>query len=362
MPSPQNSKSDGMHLLPKQVFILVEKILKNNKVQIIYPNASKSPNTLIVIPNRMMTFDMTSRLYTNLHKALSNYYPQSYFYAGKDETLIRKYKTILVNANKDISIKIFAGLHKTKTPEVLRPGIAFELYFESIIKGEISKLKDLQKEYGRPLIPLSFFNLTLNLFDNKNKNSINIFNIVDAKRVGQTNDKPDVELIRRLDTGSPRPTIKISLKQGNFGFWSSANTYRDALEILDRNISDGIVSINTSMSGARSFSSGIRGIYVPATKEETKKFCFGEGKNKVEYIVINSKYQGIDENFVMNVICEKIYRETSPSDLNELMKDVYLLIEETEPGRGGAKIMKGFDIKFVNGEKIKDKEYIKGIR
>lgn len=362
MPSLQNSKSDSVYLLPKKVFILVEKILKNNKVQITYPNTSKSPNTLIIIPNRLMTFDMISRLYINLYKALSNYYPQSNFYIGKDENLTRKYKTILVNANKDISIKIFTGLHKTKTPEVLRPGMAFELYFESIIKDELSKLKDLQKEYGRPLIPLSFFNLTLNLFNNKNKNSINISNIVDVKRVGQANDKPDIELIRRLDNGSPRPTIKISLKQGNFGFWSSANTYQDASEILDRNISHGIVNINTSMSGVRNFQLGVRGIYIPATKEETKKFCFGEGKNEVDYIVINSKYQGIDENIVMNVICERIYRKTSPSDLTELMKDVYLLIEEADPGKNGSKILKGFDIKFVNGEKIKDKEYIKGVR
>ena len=365
MPSPQNSKSDSMYLLPKQVFILVEKILKNNKVQIKYPKDNKSPNTLIVVPSGTMTFEMISRLHANLYKAMSNYYANSYFYIGKDEDLIGKYKTILVNSNKDVSIKIFTGLHKTKTPEVLRPGMAFELYFESIIKGEVSKLKELQKHYGRPLIPLSFFNLTLNLFDSKNKNNINIFNIVDAKRVGQSNDKPDVELIRRLDNGSPRPKIKISLKQGNFGFWSSANAYDGALKVLDDTVANNKIIINTSLSGVRSFPIGIRGIYVPATKEETKKFCFGEGKNEVDYIVINSKYQGIDENFIMNVVCEKIYRKNSPSDLAELMKDVYLLIEEAEGGKtgmGGSKMMKGFDIRFVNGGKIKDKEYIKGVR
>jgi hypothetical protein len=359
MPSPQNSPKNIIYLLRKPVFEFIEKILKYNKVRIKKPN--KTPNTIIILPDKNFTYDQITRLHANILKSLNKHFPKSYFSAEIDTSSIAKYKTILVNTNKDISIKILVGL-KEKKPEVLRPGMAFELYFESIIKDEISKLEDLQKEYGSPEIPLSFFNLTLSLFNNENKKYINISNIVDAERVGQNKNKPDIKIMRESDSGSRKPTIKISLKQGNFSFWSSANTYRNALEILDNNISKGIISVNTSMSGLRSFPSGIGGIYVPATKEETKKFCFGEGDNTVDYIVINSKYQGIDENLVMDVICEKIYSKTSQSDLTDLMKDVYLLIEETEPGENGSKMLRGFGVKFVNGKKIKNKEYIKGIR
>jgi len=89
-----------------------------------------------------------------------------------------------------------------------------------------------------------------------------------------------------------RTEVNISLKKQNFSFWSSASKYSAAKNILDYLVKSNIISV--SNAGGRgvitNLSTGkpLVGIKTKATIGEIKKYCFGDGENKVDYILIQS--------------------------------------------------------------------------
>lgn len=359
------------HLLKKQVEIILDKILNNlartkdqeyRKSKIIYRG---SPNTFGVLPPSNNTYAMNENLFNIILSGIIHQYPNAYITtdkqilsSGRGGRLKSSFNRILINRDRSISIRVFLNLSE-KVHEVLRPGIAFEEYFFSFISENLNDLKSLGlKTIGHPL--LHRYNLTLKIESPGLLNKkILVENITGVKRVGQSNDKPDIEIICRGINRIPKPKVKISLKQANFGFWSSANRYTEAFNILEGAINSGKVEVITNPSGLSIFSGGISGIYVPATKDEISKYCFGEGVNRVDYIVIGGRYQGMDEFRVMNVVCDKFY-QYSQTDINKLHtdKEVYLLISQ-DPSKKASGLVgpngkryQGFDIRFVNQSNI----------
>lgn len=352
----QNNKS--VHLIYNQIYKIIQNFSTKYKYTI--QKYDKSPNTIIIKPINM-TPEMIYNMYDYIFKQLSSYYfPNSIFKSDTETTKSARYKRILVNANNDISIKFFISADTSKKPYLLRPGMAFEAYFVSIIKEEIVKLKELQKELGTPLIPLHIFNLTLDIFNKSTRKTISIDKIVDIKHIGGSNQKPDAQINRRL-----KPNIKISLKQENFGIWSSANRYRTAFDILNKNVEENIITLNKNISNIVSFDGDVNGLYVKATIDEIKKYCFGEGLNQVDYVVISSYFQGIDENKVIHIESNKVYKKGNISDILKMQSDVFLLISENpEKNASGVSPYRGLDIQFVNSSSLntRGKKYVKGIR
>ena len=343
------------------IFNQVYKVIQNfaSKYRYLIRKNADEPNTIYIKPVNM-TSEMIYNMYDKIFKELSSYhYPNSVFTPGKAESKGARYKTIIVNASKDISIKFFTGRIE-KRPKILAPGMAFEEYFTSIVNDQITELRTLQQELGTPLIPLHIFNLTLNILDRSTRQYINLDKIVGIKNVGKANKKPDVQIDCRA-----KPSIKISLKQGNFGMWSSANMYTEALNVLRKNEEKNIIQLNKNTSSITTFGEGVNGVYVTATIDEVKKYCFGESPYQVDYIVINTRLDGIDENYVIHINTDKVYKRTSMQDLYKLQSDVFLLISEDPTKRAsGIRPYYGLDVQFVNSALLKNvnKKYVKGVR
>lgn len=317
---------------------------------------NENPNTFFIHFNNK-TKEQIYNTYDKIFKALSSYhFSTSVFTPGEDTSSNVKYKTILVNSNKDISIKFYIGIQE-HSPRILRPGMAFEEYVLHIILDQISHLKSVQRELGTPIIPLHIFNLTAEFTSSRKVSKID--KIVSVAHVGRANKKPDIKIIRRS-----KPDVKISLKQGNFGNWSQANTYSNALSILNNNINKKVIELNKNTSGIYSFKNNIDGFYVPATTPEVSKYCFGTSPDIVDYIIINSHFQGIDENNIIHINSEKIY-ENNLKDIETLRNDVFLLISYDPTSNATAlKPYRGLRVQFVNSEVIKNgaKKYTQGIR
>lgn len=347
----------------------------SNKKDRRFSSALKSvegkPNTFHIISPDSNTYEMNVSLFANIFKELNRLYPNGHISITTPEkigtgAIKSNFNRIIINKG-DISIKVFLNRTK-KVPEMLRPGVALEEYVASMIKDDLRDLKDwmLGLKIGSITAAPMLHKLNVKMeIQASNNTKIIITNITGAKRVGASKQKPDILINCRNVNRKPLSSVKISLKQSNFGYWSSANQYKQALYILENAIATKKVNVNTTTSGISIFDDKVNGIYVPATKEEVSKYCFGEGINRVNYIVIDGSYQGMDEFNVIHMNCNRFYSDNL-RDIERLQKDVFLLIsEDIQKNPSGLKRTdgtgyRGFDIQFVNGTKLKEsgKKYI----
>jgi hypothetical protein len=197
-------------------------------------------------------------------------------------------------------------------------------------------------------------NLNLVLFEN-NRQKYTVNGITSIQRIGQELGKSDV----RIKTKN-RTEVNISLKKQNFSFWSSASKYSAAKNILDYLVKSNIISV--SNAGGRgvitNLSTGkpLVGIKTKATIGEIKKYCFGDGENKVDYILIQSfdagdfrdiRKTGGGQDYKLELNSAIIYKENS-NDIIRMRNDVYLTIV---PSSGNSSALlpnyPGFRIQFA---------------
>jgi hypothetical protein len=300
----------------------------------------KKSNTINILPKEK---EKGKEIFEDLYKRLKVVYPNSLFEKNIDGNIGK----IRVNKNNVISIRV-ALPSSVKMSSVMKPGEAYELYFTSVLIDGITELKELRKKLD---IPDSIFNaynnLTLNIYGSNKK--ISIGPIVEATKVGQAGLKPDVRISCRN-----KSDVTVSLKQGNFSFWSSADTYSPRpLNILKTAISSGKVVLRATSSGTTSFEDSrgnpIGGIRVPATRGEVEKFCFG-GPGGVDYIVVSAKNTNFNtKNKIISMQALAIYKNNSTSDVTRMLPDVFLVIKR-DPKRNASGLTgyKGFSISFVN--------------
>jgi hypothetical protein len=245
---------------------------------------------------------------------------------------------------------------KEKLPEILRPGSLNEEYFTSVINDAIVKLNETKKEVGLPRI----FNprLLIGIYENNVKKYM-IGPIVSIERLGQELEKTDV----RIKTDNK--IINISLKKENFSFWSSASKYSAAKNIINHLIETNQIEISKNNSGRtviKNPATGekIDGIKLPATVGEIKKYCFGEGNNKINYILINSYNPGDfkeirktglrGEDYKLDLNSKIVYTETS-KDIIRMKNDVYLTIVPSSKNSSALlPEYPGFRIQFANNK------------
>ena len=219
---------------------------------------------------------------------------------------------------------------KPKVPELLRPGILNEEYFVSKINDQVKKINEAKNAIALP--NLFDPNLNLVLYEN-NQQKYTINGIKSIERVGQLLGKEDVSIKTKNNK-----KIKISLKKENFSFWGSASQYSAANDILNYLIKSNLISVsNSSGRGVLSdISTGkpLIGIRSKATIGEIKKYCFGEGMNKVDYILIQSfnvgdfrdiRKVGGGQDYKLELNSSIIYKETS-NDIIRMRDNVYLTI------------------------------------
>jgi hypothetical protein len=308
--------------------------------------------TVQVLPKNLAT---GKSLYENIHSELIRLYPQLKLKKEIDGDIGK----IRVTENGYGYIKIQLEKTKGKTSSVLKPGEAYELYFHSVINDELNKLKELREEMDG--VPSQIFdmynNVTLNLYGGGKK--ISIGPIKSADKVGQSFKKPDIS----IKTKNGKDTT-ISLKQGNFSFWSSADTYQNVpKKILENTAAKGIVSLKTAPNGNTVFDGNVGGIRVPATIDEIKKYCFG-GPSGVDYIVINAKLTGVNRN-IISMSGINIFKNNNSGDLMRMSSDVYLVIRSGSSRSASAMFpYKGFTVNFVNRAHAFDprNRYIDGVR
>lgn len=308
--------------------------------------------TIQVRPKDLVT---GKSLYENIYSELIRLYPQLKLKKEIDGSIGK----IRVTENGYGYIKVQLEESKNKRSGVLKPGEPYELYFHSVILDELSKLKELREELDG--IPSQIFdmynNVTLNLYGGGKQ--ISIGPIKSADKVGQSGKKPDI-----LIKTKKGKDVTISLKQGNFSFWSSADTYSDIpKKILESTAEKGIVSLKTTSNGVTVFDGNVGGIRVPATVDEIKKYCFG-GPNGVDYIVINAKLTGVSRN-IISMKGMNILKNNNSKDINRMMSDVYLVIK-SDPKRNASALSpyKGLTVSFVNRSSAFDprNRYVDGIR
>lgn len=297
-------------------------------------------NTIFIHPNNL---DNSMGVFNNVYNLLVQSYPNNVYKKSVSDGLAK------ININQYNSIKIELPIKKVKTPKVLRPGEAYELYFKSVILDGLGELKTLKEELDIPdNIFNMYHNLTVNLYDSDGKKA-SIGPVSSVEKVGQLLGKSDINIL--IKNQSP---VKVSLKQGNFSFWSSASTYSTRPKsILESAIQSGKVKIQTSQ-GLTYFDDNVRGIRVPATTEEIQKYCFG-GLSELDYIVINGgnvrkEIKSTDNKFIIHIKADKIYRNRTPSELTRMQPDVFLLIKSNSDGKtsSGLSPYRGLTIHFVN--------------
>jgi hypothetical protein len=219
---------------------------------------------------------------------------------------------------------------KPKVPELLRPGVLNEEYFVSKINDQVKKINEAKNAIGLPNVfdP----NLNLVLYEN-NKQKYTINGIKSIQRIGQELGKSDVR-IKTKNNGE----VNISLKKENFSFWGSASQYSAANDIMEYLVKSNLITVsNSSGRGTLTdISTGkpIIGIRVKATIGEIKKYCFGTGENKVDYILIQSfnagdfrdiRKVGGGQDYKLELNSVIIYKETS-NDIIRMRDNVYLTI------------------------------------
>lgn len=312
----------------------------------------KKNYTVSVIPKELSA---GKSLYENIYSELLRLYPQLKLKKEIDGSVGK----IRVTENGYGYVKIQLEKSKNKSSGILKPGEPYELYFQSVILDELERLKELREELEGvpPQIFDAYNNLTLNVYGGGKQISIGPIRSVD--KVGQTGKKPDISI--KTKTGKD---VTISLKQGNFSFWGSADTYQNVpKKILENSLKKGVVSLKSSPEQPVVFDNNVGGIRVPATVEEIKKFCFG-GSTGVDYIVINAKLTGVSRNIIsMNGI--NIFKNNNNGDIMRLMSDVYLIIRAGSSRNASAMYpYKGLTVTFANRAHAFDprNRYVDGVR
>jgi hypothetical protein len=256
--------------------------------------------------------------------------------------------------NVKIYFKLGKDSIKSKLPELLRPGVLNEEYFNSVINDAIDKLNEAKTEVGLPKI----FNpkLLLGISEN-NITKYTIGPIKSSERIGQELGKTDV----RIKTDSE--DINISLKKENFSFWSSASQYAAAKNIMDHLVKTNQIQISKNGSGRTEIKDQktgkkIEGIKLPATVGEIKKYCFGEDENKINYILINSynpgdfaevRRTGMSGQFYKLDLNSKIVYTETVKDIVRMKGDVYLTIVPSSSNSSALMPnYPGFKIQFAN--------------
>lgn len=268
--------------------------------------------------------------------------------------------------NVKIYFKLGKDSIKSKLPEILRPGVLNEEYFNSVINDAINKLNEAKTEVGLPKI----FDpkLLLGIYENNIK-KYTIGPIISSERIGQELGKTDV----RIKTDSE--DINISLKKENFSFWSSASKYAAAKNIIDHLVQTNQIQISKNGSGRTEIKDQktgkkIEGIKLPATVGEIKKYCFGEDENKINYILINSynpgdfaevRRTGMSGQFYKLDLNSKIVYTETVKDIVRMRDDVYLTIV---PSSSNASALMpnypGFIIQFAN-KKLSSKYFVPNV-
>ena len=275
--------------------------------------------------------------------------------SDKSETLGIDYQLSLQqNVRKVVVLFKASKAIGEKVPELLRPGVLNEEYFVSKINDQIEKIKEAKKQVNLPSIFSPVLDLVL--FEN-NKEKYSVGPIKSIERVGQELGKSDV-LIKTTKNKS----VNISLKKENFSFWSSAEKYDKGKKVLDYLTKANLIQVSTSNNRGSlvdaSTGEKLNGIRIPATIKEIKKYCFGEGRNKIDYILVESFEPGEFKEmrtsgksgvvYKMEVNSDKIYTETT-LDIVRLKEDVYFCItpsSKTSSGLGGS--YSGFKLNFMN--------------
>jgi len=311
----------------------------------------KKNYTVSVVPKELSN---GKRLYENIYSELLRLYPQLKLKKEIDGSVGK----IRVTENGYGYIKIQLEKSKSKTSSILKPGEAYELYFHSVILDELNKLKELREELDIPSQMFDMYNnVTLNLYGGGKK--ISIGPIRSADKVGQTGKKPDI-----LITTKTGKNVTISLKQGNFSFWSSADTYQIIpKQIFENTLNKGIISLKNSPEQPVAFDNNVGGIRVPATIDEVKKYCFG-GSTGVDYIVINAGLTGVNRN-IISMNGKSIYKNNNASDLMKMLPDVYLVIKSDTKRSASAMLpYRGLTVSFVNKTHAFDprNRYVDGVR
>lgn len=302
-------------------------------------SAKRENNTIKVLPNDILK---GNDIHKELYKRLQKKFPQTEFKFDIDGNIGK----IRVIRNGRGSVHVL--LPKGKRSSVLKPGEAYELYFHSVLMDGIRETKLLREELSEfpHFIRDRYTNLSLVI--RSGKKSISIGNIKSADKVGQKNKKPDILINRYI--GAP---VKISLKQSNFFSWSSADTYNPRFSPRVRKLLDGAIANNKVSLGPNNeviFPPGINGLRIPATPEEIKYYVFGDGSDKVDYVVVHaaSTYYDYDTR-VINMVADKIYNYNSQSDLRELSSDVFLVIysSKSSPSTFGREY-KNVSVRYAN--------------
>lgn len=321
-----------LSLDPYRALELVTRILPRKDNLII-----KKLNTIKIIPKDISRGPIIEKL---IYNEILKRYPKTELKRTRDGNILK----IRAISNGVASIHI--SVPKKVTPSVLRPGEAYELYFESVILDGLKNLKELRENMD---IPLSIFDMyhNLTLLINAGGKQISIGPIKSVDKVGQEGKKADV--IITLKTGK---RIKISLKQKNFFSWGSAGTYDSVYsarprEILDKAIQNGLVTVDDNQEII--FPPNIKGIRLPATKSEIKKYAFGDSSNNVDYIVINAGKVNYNENTkIIYMTGTKIYKNNTPKDLNEMSNDVYMVIYKIKGNSTAMRPYKNVSVMYVN--------------
>lgn len=326
---------------PSQQTLDVYKIFNFVKLNTSDVRINQVRNTIFIHPNNLSN---SMGVYNNLYNLLTTTYPNNTYKKSISESVAN------INVNLYNSIKVELHNAKSKLPKVLRPGEAYELYFKSMILDGLGELKELKENLE---IPDSIFNLynnlTMNLYDSSGMKA-SIGPITGVEKVGQALGKSDVDVSVRN-----KPKVKLSLKQSNFSFWSSAATYTPRpLTILNNAINSGKVIIKPSSVGLTVFDNGVGGIRVPATIDEVQKFCFG-GVTGVNYIIISGgnyrkEDKKTDNKMILQVSAEKVYKNGIPAELSRMQPDVFLIIKSNADGRtsSGLSPYRGLSIHFAN--------------
>ena len=249
-------------------------------------------------------------------------------------------------------VEIFFRKQKTeKLPELLRPGILNEEYFVSKINDQIQKINEARSVVN--LINIFDPNLNLIFFEN-NVEKYTVPKVTSIQRTGQDNNKQDVKI-----TTKGNNNVLISLKKQNFSFWSSASKYDPAKKILDYLITQNIVTYSYSNGRGSlvetSSNKNLIGIKINATVREIQKYCFGEGNEQVDYIMIQSfnfgdfteiRKIGGGLDYKIEINSAKIYKNTS-KDIMRMKNNVYLTIVPSSKDASALNPYKGLRVQFA---------------
>lgn len=282
-------------------------------------NISKEENIIFkrrdTVSIKPKDIDNGRKLYNTISAQLTDMYPDVVFKNTEDGDLFKI--RAIINGSGSIHI----AKKKGKVSRALKPGLAYEDYFESVIIDGIQSVNEWVRKMDWP----SQFRPSLTLKLTSNNNMITISPIAGVSGVGGENNKTDIRIYRPNTS-----CINISLKQTNFFSWSSADTYnprfsKNAKALLEQAISKKLVTVENEQI---IFPKGVKGIRAKVTDdEEMKYYAFGTGVDQVNYIVIGAGLDGIDEDdHIIYMTGKETYRYNNTQDMARLEEDFYIVI------------------------------------